>query len=83
MQWQKMVDIALYQLRQRAKWAAAKRDFWESPGYKMLRFFLLRNESAKKEYTRDMDYIEHRYCRIHSRYKREFRQIYSVGLDAW
>lgn len=80
--WQKKVEIALYQLRQKARWAAAKRDFWDSPGYKLLRIFLLSKESAIKEYIREMDDIEHRYCRIYSRYKSAFHQICSADLGA-
>jgi hypothetical protein len=48
----------------------------------LLRLFLLRKESAKKEYFREMDEIEPRYCRINSRYKRASHHFCSVGLEA-
>jgi len=80
--WQKKVDLALYHLRRKANWAAANREFWESPGYKLVRIFLFKKESAKKEYILEIDDIEHRYCRIHSRYKSANHRIRSLGHNA-
>lgn len=66
--WKKQVLSALCSLQRKAKMLEAKRAFWNSPTYTLIRKHLLKKEAAKVEFNREISGVERRMVRITNRY---------------